>query len=265
MVVIFEVALGLLLAIFAYLFWDEYKKRQKQEGEFLTRLNADSKQSIEETKKVIEQASKEAEELFAKVSQEGLKADSGAKLITQLFEQSYKKALDAAIKTSSEQLTAQMAASEKEFQNYLKTLATHSQDIDSKVNDYLKTSVEGLVGRFEQNLKTIQDRSVASQEESEQAMKTRVNDLLIKLEQDLSTFLSSSQQKSLEAVNLEVKSARELIDTYKQEQLKLVDENIVNVLEKTLSLVMRKKLSLQDQVDLVFESLEKAKAEKFLV
>jgi hypothetical protein len=56
-----------------------------------------------------------------------------------------------------------------------------------------------------------------------------------------------------------------LIDTYKVQQMNVIDENIMAMLEKTLSLVLAKNLDLKDQMDLVYESLEKAKAEKFVV
>src|SRR3989344_5617881 len=64
---------------------------------------------------------------------------------------------------------------------------------------------------------------------------------------------------------LEPKSARQLIDSYKSQQMAIVDENIVAVLERTLNLVLKQKLTLKDQMDLVAEALEKAKLEKFLV
>jgi hypothetical protein len=67
------------------------------------------------------------------------------------------------------------------------------------------------------------------------------------------------------AVDLELRSARQLIDTYKVQQMNVIDENIMAMLEKTLSLVLAKNLDLKDQMDFVYESLEKAKAEKFVV
>ena len=44
----------------------------------------------------------------------------------------------------------------------------------------------------------------------------------------------------------------------------LLNNNIVAMLEKTLSLVISKKLTLKDQVDLVYEALEEAKIERFI-
>jgi guanylate kinase len=104
-----------------------------------------------------------------------------------------------------------------------------------------------------------------SQKQTEENMRTKINELLFKFEENLANFLATSEQKSFEAINLELKSARELIESYKVQQLAIIDENIVSVLEKTLDLVLTEKLSLRNQVDLVYDALYKAKVEKFLV
>lgn len=115
--------------------------------------------------------------------------------------------------------------------------------------------------RYLENLTSYADASVGK---SDAVVKERINKVLEAFEQNLSSYLTETQAQSSRAIELEMRSARQLIETYKTEQFNLVDENIVAMLERTLSLVLVKKLSLKDQVNLVYESLEKAKAEKFL-
>jgi hypothetical protein len=102
------------------------------------------------------------------------------------------------------------------------------------------------------------------QEAAEGDIKFRLNNFLENFESNMSQFFINAEQKSLESINLELKSARNLIDSYKAQQLAIVEENIVAILERTLSIVLKEKLNLKDQVDLVYEALEKAKKEKFL-
>jgi hypothetical protein len=144
-------------------------------------------------------------------------------------------------------------------------MTEHNGTLQHSIDAAMKNSVGEVLKRFEQNLKVIQDRAVSSTEESEQNLKAKITEILINFEQNMTSFLTTSQQRSMEAITLEVKSARQLIDTYKQEQMRLVDENIIAVLEQTMALVMQKQLTLKEHVDLVFESLEKAKSEKFFV
>lgn len=136
-------------------------------------------------------------------------------------------------------------------------------EVKSEFDQKLAEETAKTSEMYEQFLKELQSKSLKSQSDIEESIKNRISGLLFNLEQNLSGFLSSSEQKSIEAINLELKSARQLIDTYKNQQLQIIDENIVAVLERTLSLVMRNKLTLQDQLDLVYDALEKAKTEKF--
>ena len=117
---------------------------------------------------------------------------------------------------------------------------------------------------FEKYLQGLQLLAQNSLSQNEEAIKNHTNTFFEKFEENLSTYLTSTQQQSSKALDLEMQAARNLIETYKNNQLKLVDENILAILETTLSLVLAKKLSLQDQMELVFDSLEKAKAEKFI-
>lgn len=109
---------------------------------------------------------------------------------------------------------------------------------------------------IEQNILTNQTQNLTQ-------MSDKVNQVLLKFEQNLADFLSKAENQSLESINLELRSARQLIDTYKSQQFSIIDENIIAVLERTISLVLKEKLTLKDQLDLVHESLERAKLEKF--
>ncbi len=94
---------------------------------------------------------------------------------------------------------------------------------------------------------------------------SETQELFEKFEENLSNYLTQTQTQSTRAIELELKAARSLIDNYKSSQLRVVDENIIAILEKTLSIILSKKLTLADQMDLVYKALEKAKAEKFFV
>jgi hypothetical protein len=116
--------------------------------------------------------------------------------------------------------------------------------------------------KFLQNLTAVSQKT---QIQSIEGAKVKVDKLFEDFEVKLADFLLQSEQKMMLAVDLELRSARQLIDTYKVQQMNVIDENIMAMLEKTLSLVLAKNLDLKDQMDLVYESLEKAKAEKFVV
>lgn len=118
---------------------------------------------------------------------------------------------------------------------------------------------------FNQFLNSLKSLTGQVQTDIEEQAKKRVDQLFSDFEERLSNFLIQTEQKSTSSIELELRSARQLIESYKTQQLRLIDENIIAMMERTLSLVLNKKLSLKDQLDLVYESLEKAKAEEFII
>lgn len=128
-----------------------------------------------------------------------------------------------------------------------------------------KEAVSQAQSVFTDYLQQLSQQATTSTAESEKIVRDRINKLFDNFEQSLSSYLTNTQQQSVRAITLEVQAARQLIETYKTEQFRLVDENIVAMLERTLTLVLTKQLSLKEHVDLVYESLEKAKVEKFII
>lgn len=141
-----------------------------------------------------------------------------------------------------------------EFKTQLQELVQHSEKS-------VITSQDQLI-RF---MESLQQRSAEFEEASRKAAEQRINQLFERLETKLSDFLIQTEQKTTSSIELELKATRQLIETYKNQQLKLIDENIIAMMEQTLNIVLGKKLSLKDQLDLVYEALEKAKVEKFIV
>lgn len=188
------------------------------------------KQPDERSQEIIHSATQRADQILAQAEAEGIKIATESKLGANLFQETYEQKFQKALEDSQKEFSLELTK--------------------------LREGYSALIS-------SLQDQSTQEQQQLQEMMKSRINDTLLKFEQNLSNYLTSAEQKSFEAINLELKSARQLIDTYKSQQLALVDENIVAVLERTLSLVTKEKLSLKEQLDLVYEALEKAKVEKF--
>jgi|GEM_PF-2428233 len=57
----------------------------------------------------------------------------------------------------------------------------------------------------------------------------------------------------------EFKSISDELDHYREARMRLVDEHILTLIEETAQIALHKQLSMQDQADLVYRSLEEAK------
>ena len=138
----------------------------------------------------------------------------------------------------------------------------------TQLQSLMDTSDKSIASSQDQLIKFIADlqtRSAQLEKTSKDITEKKISELFEHLETRLSDFLIQTETKTTTSIELELKASRELIETYKTQQLKLIDENILAMMEQTLNIVLGKKLSLNDQLDLVYESLEKAKLEKFIV
>ena len=200
-------------------------------------------------------------DLRKKLQQEGEKTlESFQEKGLDLLHQSMKKS--QAILGSAELAGVKVVADSK-FET-----AKLEEQYSAKLAEAIKQSQQSITGAQNQLLQFIGDLQKRSREfeaANQKIGQDRINQLFDRLEQRLTDFLIQTEQKTTSAIDLELKSARQLIETYKNQQFSLIDENIVAMMEQTLNIVLAKKLSLKDQLDLIYEALEKAKVEKFVI
>lgn len=229
------ILLGLFTLVFLTLYLREFYLRKKL-GQFENKLLEEEQQKSYE---IIHEAVKKSQDIIGMAELQGVKIAADSKFAADKYVQTYAQKLDAEIKES--------------HQTLVKTTTAATTALNSSQQEYLKY------------LEELRQRSDTIEFTSAEAARQRINQLFERFERRLTDFLVQTEQSSTQAIDLELKSARQLIDAYKTQQLKMVDENIMSMLERTLSIVLNKKLPLKDQMDLIYEALEKAKIEKFIV
>ncbi len=250
-----EVIFGIISIIATAAYIREYalrksKERQENASESDKQNYQTIAQLTDKSNQLVSQAEKDAQKLVEDTKLFSAKAsqDLGQQLSSYLsFEEKQTAQSTSAVQTK-------IQAKEAEFESFLKHL---TQVLDNKT--------EASANDFARFLDALKEESQKSQAANWEGAKERVGLLFENFEQKMADFLLASEQKMMLSVDLELKSARQLIDTYKVQQLNIIDENIAAMLEKTLSLVLSKNLDLKDQMELVYDSLERAKTESFLV
>jgi hypothetical protein len=250
-----EVVFGLVAMVAVALYTREYMRRGKLEKD--SKVSDQDKQNYQ----TIQQLTDTSHTLVDQAKQEAGKMMKEAQVFSQKTTQDFSQQLSSYIQEEEKQ-TGQAAAvvtqdiqkKQAEFESFI----THLTSV-------LDNKTDASVKEFATFLETLKQESQKSQAANWEGAKMRVNELFENFETKLADFLLQTEQKMMLSVDLELKSARQLIDTYKVQQMNIIDENIVSMLEKTLSLVLAKNLNLKDQMDLVYESLERAKTESFLV
>jgi hypothetical protein len=223
--------ISLVVAVISLiLYLEEYRRRRK------AKLAETSFQTIDATEtkslNVLYRAIKKAQAIIGNAELAGIKIGAQNKLAEKKSEGIFESQLAAARTDLESEMSSQMNKTYSEYIKFLETLKEQNNQIQVMNQD---------------------------------AIKQRANAIFDKFEQNLGTFLTSTEQKSVASIDLELRSARQLIETYKTEQIAIIDENIISILERTLALILAKKIPLKDQVDLIYEALNKAKVEKFVV
>jgi hypothetical protein len=194
--------------------------------------------------------------------------NSNSNLFTQKIEKSYEENLRGALSTVQKDEERLNEEAQREFGHLGEEFNQHLSQLEQSARVQIESTIQKMAAAessYEAFLQNLNTTSQKTQIASIEGAKQKVDKLFEDFEVKLADFLLQSEQKMMLAVDLELRSARQLIDTYKVQQMNVIDENIMAMLEKTLSLVLAKNLDLKDQMDLVYESLEKAKAEKFVV
>lgn len=191
-----------------------------------------------QSQEIVDQAVKKAQTILGQAEAEELRLVHEGQGLTQKFEQAAEKQLQDNTADARQQLNQQFQA-----------IILKSQQAQQEYLTFLSQLRSQLDQTHQASLKIVEQQ---------------INSLFDKFEQNLSNFLLETQQKTIYSIDLELKATRELINTYKQQQLKLIDDNVVAILERTLSLVLAKKLDIQAHSELITEALEKAKIEKFI-
>ncbi len=174
----------------------------------------------------------------------------------QLLHRAIKKAEDIVQQTNRQQT------------NLVSEVISETAQSKQLFDAQLKSFLDNLTASHQEYLKFLENLKAGAQKaqfDNLNIVKQTTSQLFLQFEQELSAFLVQTREQSTSAIELEIKAMRAMIEAYRQQQLKVIDENIVAMLERTLSMVLPKKLNLNDQVELIYESLEKAKAEKFII
>lgn len=239
------------LLLVVYIAWDHYQRYK--------RVASQPKITPESLSTLINEA------LTRLTSQ---KLGEGSAFFTEKLEKDYQQNLQSALSDVQKEEIKLNAEAVRQYASLETAFREHLNSFETSVRSQIEQTNQKIViaeQNYEKFLQNLNSISQKTQFESVEAAKVKVDKLFEDFEVKLADFLLQSEQKMMLAVDLELRSARQLIDTYKVQQMNVIDENIMAMLEKTLSLVLAKNLDLKDQMDLVYQSLEKAKAEKFVV
>ena len=180
------------------------------------------------TNEIIQRATADAAKIISEARASGLKFVADEKMSTADFIQKYAQSMQKIEDTFREQINQSAQRADASFA----TLVTELQ-------------------------KTLEAHMKAN--EATFAQKT---DVIVEKTQELvGKFTAEIQEKIRGQVEAEIAAARKEIAEYRTRRMAIIDERIIDIIEQVMQVVLAKKMSVADQSDLVYKSLDEAKEE----
>lgn len=150
-----------------------------------------------------------------------------------------------------------------EADKLLKTYQEHIQNLEDSVKQYVNATLTATQTSYQQYIASLEKKVSTDIEQNEAQIKQKTEALFQAIQHQVTTFVSNTQGKIQTELTQELANTRKAIDEYKAKKMQAVDENIIMILEKTIQVALGRSLSLKDQADLVYQSLNDAKKEQF--
>jgi len=252
-----EVIFGLIAVLTTALFVREYTLRKKQtpshSSDEVNQKSHPGEQKQTEDSPGLEKSLSDIKDLVQRAETDSEKLINESKTV-----------LTESVTSTSEKLSQIVEETKTAEEKSLQNAQADFNQFLSQLTKLTENQSTAGIQNFTKYLEDLKKQTEKAQLIAWEGAQQRVNSLFENFENKLAEFLVSTEQKMMLSVDLELRSARQLIDTYKVQQMNMIDENIVAMLEKTLSMVLAKNLDLKNQMELVYDSLERAKAESFL-
>jgi hypothetical protein len=135
------------------------------------------------------------------------------------------------------------------------------QELTQKQQDTLNKASEELSNSFEQTIQQIEQDDVNVLRNVAQDLQTVTEKQIESFEQKLHDETIGTQETIDEKIQQAFKKAEADVEQYKQERLEKLDTQYMHVLAELTKEILGKRLSFEDQKELVTASLEKAKVQ----
>jgi F0F1-type ATP synthase membrane subunit b/b' len=146
---------------------------------------------------------------------------------------------------------------------------SRARETEREILSYHQKSVEKMEKQIQTEVRAELAKIAAQHSETLAKLNTgeEIHNATEKYLRDTKTALDGlvgrAAKKVDEELNQDLAAARAEISRYKERRLQKIDEEILTIVEKTIYKTLGKGLSLEDHLDLIYESLAEAKAEGF--
>ena len=191
-------------------------------------------------------ALKRSKELIAVAEIEGKKVLVQEKLESAKIEKSYEDKLKELTEQTKSLLNEYATEAEQNAALTKELLETYAHEAEESLRTLTESLEKSVSGGISENERVIKEESV-------------------RISKQMSSTFEALEKRFKEQIDQNLKkefaSAKEMVKSYRKQQLDLVDAYIVSLVERTAAIVFQEKLLLKDHADLALRALEEAKSE----
>jgi hypothetical protein len=134
-------------------------------------------------------------------------------------------------------------------------------DLEAKLKNEIEMTMKNSTASYTDFMARIEQMIQQTVESNQKNVLEKTEAFIAQAEKDLGSLIGEVQGQVKIQVTNELSLAKGAIDEYKRRRMSIIDENIIDILERTLTLTLQKKLTLKDQSELIYRALEEAKNE----
>lgn len=153
---------------------------------------------------------------------------------------------------SIEQHVVQNADNAKESLNLF---VNKSEEIINRLNHEIE-NVEGGIQQLSATLSHVAENKI---DENTKIIQSELKRISNETASSIETVAKSMNETLQSTMDQEIKAVRQELENYQKLRRQMVDEKILTLVEETAQIALQKELSMQNQAELVYRSLEEAK------
>lgn len=135
--------------------------------------------------------------------------------------------------------------------------------IEEKTEKILAEQLTAISGKHSGALSKLEIAIKSDYDKNRQELKAVTGQYLDETRIALLNLVKSAEKRVNDGLTEELKTTLAELKDYKERRLKKIDEEIAAIVERTIYRTLGKGLSLEDQIDIIYESLAEAKEEGF--
>ena len=149
---------------------------------------------------------------------------------------------------------------EKIQAEYIKSI----KELETVLTNQFKISLDKAGETYQGFISVLQENLRQQEMKNQHLLQEKSDKLASSAQSTMSAFIKEINDKVKRQIDDELKVVKNEVEMYKKKRLDIINQYIIDILEKTLEETLGKKLTLSEHSDLIFNALESAKDQQKL-